>query len=285
MALPNGTTGSTMPRRQLGRHLRELRNRARMTTRTAAQRLEWSEAKIWRIETGQTSLRSLDVEAMCKVYDAPGDLVGTLTALARETKARGWWTTFGDVVSEGFDVYIGLEEAARRLSTYENEVIPGLLQTESYIRALHAAARPDASPGELDRRTQLRLTRQKLVTRAETPLHLDVVIGESALWHTVGGPEVAAEQRAHLRRMAESPNVRIQAVPTEAGYHDGMDSGRFVLLEFPEDLAGEQSEPSVVYVEAFTGPVYLEKDSEIERYRKAFAGIKAAAVDVRTLLD
>src|SRR6266700_3489388 len=102
------TTGSTVPRRQLGRYLRELRNRERLTVRTAAEKLEWSEAKMWRIETGQTSLRSLDVEAMCKIYAAPADLTQALRGLAKETKARGWWHAYGDVIPDGFDVYIGL---------------------------------------------------------------------------------------------------------------------------------------------------------------------------------
>ncbi|WP_435592169.1 helix-turn-helix domain-containing protein [Nocardia sp. bgisy118] len=285
MALPQGTTGSTMPRRQLGRHLRDLRNRARMTTRMAAQQLEWSEAKIWRIETGQTSLRSLDVEAMCKIYGAPGDLVGPLTALAKETKARGWWTAYSDVLGEGFEIYIGLEEAARQLSTYENELVPGLLQTEAYARALLSAARLDASPTEIERRVQLRLARQALVTRGESPVQLDVVISEAVLWRRVGGADVTADQLEHLRRMSELPNVRIKTVPPESGYHAGMESGRFVMLEFPEGRMGEEPEPPVIYVEAFTGPVYLDKDSEIDRYRKAFADIKSVAVDARQVLD
>jgi hypothetical protein len=284
MALPQGTTGSTMPRRQLGRHLRDLRNRARMTTRMAAQQLEWSEAKIWRIETGQTSLRSLDVEAMCKIYGAPTDLVEPLTALARETKARGWWTGYSDVIAEGFEVYIGLEEAARALSTYENELVPGLLQTEAYTRALLRSARPDAPDAEIDRRVQLRMARQALVTRKDAPLQLDVVISEALLWRRIGGDAVTAAQLEHLRRMCDRPNVRIQLVPSDSGYHDGMDSGRFVLLEFAE-AQGELHEPPVVYVEAFTGPVYLDKEPEIERYRKALASIKSVAVDARTGIE
>ena len=282
MALPQGTTGSTMPRRQLGRHLRDLRNRARMTTRMAAQQLEWSEAKIWRIETGQTSLRSLDVEAMCKIYGAPTDLVAPLTALAKETKARGWWTGYSDVIAEGFEVYIGLEEAARAMATYENELIPGLLQTAAYTRALLKSARPDASDTEIERRVQLRMARQALLTRKDSPLQLDVVISESVLWRRVGGAEVTVEQLAHLQCMCDLPNVRIQLVPTDSGYHDGMDSGPFVLLEFADTAQVELWEPPVVYVEAFTGPVYLDKDHEIERYRKAFANIESVAADART---
>src|SRR5882757_6944726 len=134
--MTDGATGSTVPRRQLGRHLRELRNQARLTVRAAASKLEWSEPKIWRIETGQTSMRSLDVEAMCKVYGAPADLTQGLMGLAKETKGRGWWHAYGDVIPESFDLYIGLEEAATRLSWYASERVPGLLQTEDYARTL-----------------------------------------------------------------------------------------------------------------------------------------------------
>ncbi|MGW4090924.1 helix-turn-helix domain-containing protein [Nocardia sp. NPDC004750] len=285
MALPQGTTGSTMPRRQLGRHLRDLRNRAGMTTRVAAQQLEWSEAKIWRIETGQTSLRGLDVEAMCKVYGAPPDLLEPLRALARDTKAKGWWTTYGDVIAEGFDVYIGLEEAATRLSTYENELLPGLLQTEGYTRALCTAAHPELAAHEIDRRVRLRQARQTLVTRADAPLRLDALIDEAVLRRRLGGPAVTAEQLDHLLRMAQLPNVRIRLVPSDCGYHDGMASGRFVLLEFADAGSDERPEPPVVYLETFTGPVYVDKEHEIARFRAAFASIEAATIDARARIE
>ncbi|MEV0249941.1 helix-turn-helix transcriptional regulator [Nocardia sp. NPDC050712] len=274
-----------MPRRQLGRQLRELRTRARMTTRTAAQQLEWSEAKIWRIETGQTSLRSLDVEAMCKIYGAPEELVAPLAALAKETKSRGWWASYGDVIPEGFEVYIGLEEAARVLASYENELVPGLLQTEDYARALIVAARPGMSALEVDRRVQLRLARQQLILRSESPVQMDVVITEAVLWRRIGGSDVTAAQLEHLRRVCDLPNVRVQVVQSESEYHDGMEAGRFVMLEFPESASGERAEPPVVYIEAFTGPVYLDKAPEIDRYRSAFASIKAASVDARSIIE
>ena len=95
--MPAETTGSTVPRRQLGRYLRELRNQQRLTVKVAAEKLEWSEAKMWRIETGQSSLRSFDVEAMCKIYGAPADLTEALMGLAKETKARGWWHAYGGI--------------------------------------------------------------------------------------------------------------------------------------------------------------------------------------------
>lgn len=256
-----------------------------MTTRVAAQQLEWSEAKIWRIETGQTSLRSLDVEAMCKVYGAPPELLEPLTALARDTKARGWWTAYGDVIPEGFEVYIGLEEAAARLFTYENELVPGLLQTEGYTRAVLTAAHPELSTDEVDRRVRLRQARQALVTRADAPLRLDVLLNEPVLLRRIGSATVAAEQLDHLRRMCDLPNVRIRLVPMDCGYHDGMNSGRFVLLEFPEVQSGELPEPPVVYVEAFTGPIYLDKEPETTRFRTAFASIETVTVDARAGIE
>ncbi len=284
MVLSQLTTGSTMPRRRLGRNLRDLRTRARMTTRTAARHLEWSEAKIWRIETGQTSLRSLDVEAMCKVYGAPAEMVGPLAALAKETKARGWWTAYTDVVAEGFDIYIGLEEAARQLAGYETDLIPGLLQTEAYTRALLRAARPQATATELERRVELRRTRQLLLTRPGAPLRVDMVIPEAVLRHRIGGPAVVAEQLDHLRRICDLPTVRLRVIPDGSDFHAGMETGSFGILEFPADGTVEP-EPPVVYVEAFTGPVYLDKEADFARYRSAFANIAAAAVDARELLD
>src|SRR5215470_10544100 len=112
-------TGSTVPRRQLGRYLRDLRTQAGMSVRAAARNLEWSETKLWRIENGRTSMRSLDVEQMCRMYQASDELTTSLMALAKQTKARGWWLSYEDVINVGFDIYLGLEEVATRLRWYE----------------------------------------------------------------------------------------------------------------------------------------------------------------------
>ncbi|WP_336084800.1 helix-turn-helix domain-containing protein [Nocardia sp. SSK8] len=279
MASPQGVTGSTMPRRQLGRHLRDLRNQARMTTRTAASKLEWSEAKIWRIETGQTSLRSLDVEAMCKVYGAPADLVEPLAALARETKARGWWTGYSDVIPEGFEVYIGLEEAATGLSIYDNGLVPALLQTEDYTRALLEQSVPDLTEGELERRLGVLRARQALITREDSPLRLHVVLTESVLAARVGEEKVGTAQRAWLRELAERDHIRVQVLPSDTGYHAGLESGRFVILDFGVDGSLDRPEPPVVFVETFAGSAYLDKAPDYDRYRGAFIDIAAAATD------
>lgn len=277
--MPEGTTGSTVPRRQLGRYLRDLRNSQRLTVRTAAERLEWSETKIWRIETGQTALRSFDVEAMCRIYGAPPDLTQGLMGLAKETKARGWWHAYGDVIPEGFDVYIGLEEAASTFSWYESELVPGILQTERYAHTLIETGNPGIGEEEINRRVHVRLARQVLLTRVTAPPHLNVVLNEAVIRRPVGGTQIMTGQLARLMEASELPIVSLRIVPFSAGLHYGVMSGPFVILRFPLNGDGEESEPPTVYFEGFTGALYLDKSAEIERYGQAFTNIWSASLD------
>ncbi|MFF0727381.1 helix-turn-helix domain-containing protein [Streptomyces sp. NPDC004134] len=272
-------TGSTVPRRQLGRYLRDLRNQARLTVRSAAHQLEWSEAKMWRIETGQSSLRSFDVETMCKVYGAPADITEALMGLAKETKAKGWWHAYGDVIPEGFDVYIGLQEAASSLTSYQSDLVPGLLQTEGYARAVIRHHNPDETEAEIDRRVRLRIERQTLLTRATTPPSLRLVLNESVLARPVGGPEVMAGQLKSLAEAAGRSNIAIRVAPFAAGLHLGMLSGSFVVLRFPANGDGTESEPPTVYSDGFTGSLYLDKPHEVQSYQEAFEDVWESSPD------
>jgi transcriptional regulator with XRE-family HTH domain len=271
-----------VPRRQLGRYLRDLRNRQHMTVKTAAEQLEWSEAKIWRIETGQTSLRSHDVELICRIYAAPPDLTEALMGLAKETKSRGWWHAYGDVIPENFDLYLGLEEAASGLSWYEAELVPGLLQTEDYARAVISADKPDVPGDEISRRVQLRIERQALIRRPSAPLELRVVLNESMMRRPVGGREVMATQLDALAEAASLPTVRMRVVPFSAGLHHGIMTGPFEILRFPVNGDGQDSEPPTVYVDGFTGDLYLDKPAEVVQYTSAFEAIWDAALDETT---
>ncbi len=275
--MTDGPTGSTIPRRQLGRHLRDLRNRAGLTARAAAQALEWSEAKLWRIETGQTSLRGLDVEAMCRMYGAPTTLAERLTVLARETKARGWWQSYTDVIPEGFDLYLGLEDSAARLCSYAAELVPGILRTEDYARAVLG---PDLrSEEELDRRVRACVARQAVLTRPTAAPSLRVAFGEAVLRRPVGGGRVMAGQLDRLLEVAHYPNVAIRVVPFAAGLHAGLQCGPFVMMRFPTIGDGRETEPPMVYRDGLTGPLYLDKPHEIADYDAAFAAIWTAACD------
>jgi hypothetical protein len=269
--MPEGTTGSTVPRRQLGRYLRDLRNQARLTVRAAARTLEWSEPKLWRIETGQTSLRSLDVEAMCRIYGASPELTQALMALAKETKAKGWWHAYGDVIPEEFDLYIGLEEAASGIDRYDAELVPGLLQTEDYARVLIEKDTPGVPAEELDRRAHVRTARQSILQRAVNPPILRVALGESVLHRPIGSRAIMAAQLDHLAEMTCMDNVSLRVVPFSAGLHDGLMTLPFVMLRFPLAPDGKQTEPPTVYIESLTGALYLEKPNEIERYSAAFS--------------
>ena len=273
------TTGSTVPRRQLGRYLRDLRGRQRITVKAAAAALEWSETKLWRVENGHTSLRSHDVELMCRIYAAPPDMTEALMGLAKETKAKGWWHAYGDVIPEGFDVYIGLEEAASQISWYESELVPGLLQTEQYARSVIKDDNPGVDDEEIDRRVQLRLARQALVRRRTAPLRLHVALNEAILRRPVGGPDVMSAQLGSLAEASGQPNVSLRVVPFSAGLHRGLMSGPFELLRFPLNGDGHESEPATVYADGFTGALYLDKPHEVERYANAFESILSAALD------
>jgi len=265
--------GSTVPRRQLGRYLRDLRNEAGLTVRAAARQLERSEPTLWRMENGLTSMRSIEVEAMCRLYGAGEDITKALVALAKETKARGWWQAYGDVVPEWFDLYVGLEAAASRISWYESELVPGLCQTEDYARALIRLDHQDAADDEIDRYVQLRMGRQAILRRPIDPPVLQVALRESILRCPVGGSPVMAAQLRGLVQASELPNVSLRVVPFAAGLHPGMMSGPFEVLRFPVNGGGLESEPPTVYADIYTGAIYLDKKHEVECYDRAFGDI------------
>lgn len=283
--MPDVLTGSTVPRRQLGRYLRDLRNQAGLLVKDAARGLEWSEAKMWRIETGQTSLRSLDVEAMCRLYGAAPDITSALMSLAKETKARGWWAAYGDAVPEWFDLYVGLEAAASRLFLYEQELVPGLFQTEDYARTLIRADHPDEDEAETERRVRLRMARQSVVRRMIDPPALQVTLNESVLRWPVGGADIMAAQLDRLATASELPNISLRVVPFAVGFHPGIVSGSFNIIRFPLNGNGEESEPPTVYADLFTGALYLDKPGEIERYSQAYSSIWERALNEESSRD
>lgn len=228
---------------------------------------------MWRIETGQTSLRSHDVETMCRVYGAPEELKIALMGLAKETKGKGWWHAYGDVIPDGFDLFIGLEEAACSREEYSPELIPGLFQTPDYLYALFRKNRPELEDEEVERRVQLRVQRQTLVTRVTAPPDLKMVLSEAVIRRVIGGPAVMAAQLDQLAALSERPNVSLRVVPFSAGSHRGLDTGPFIILRFPTKGDGRDCEPPTVYVQGFTGALYLDRPREIDRYAEAFTVI------------
>ena len=278
-------TGSTVPRRQLGRYLRDLRNQAGLTAKVAAHELERSEPTMWRIETGQTSVRAIDVQLMCDLYGASAELTDALKGLAKETKARGWWHTYGDAVPEWFDLFVGLEGAANRMSEYEDSLVPGLFQSGGYARTVITADHPDESGAEIDRRVELRMGRQAILRRPLDPPVLQVALRESVLRCPVGGNAVMADQLDHLVEVSELPNVSLRVVPMSAGFHPGTLTASFTVLRFPLNGGGQDSEPPTIYKELYTGALYLDKPHEVERFDAAFEAIWETSLDETAARD
>ncbi|MDT0309757.1 DUF5753 domain-containing protein, partial [Streptomyces sp. DSM 44917] len=183
-----------------------------------------------------------------------------------------------------FDLYVGLEEAAVSQDSYQSDIIPGLFQTEGYARDVIRTHTRGTGDAELEGRVRLRIERQTILTRVTAPLTLRVALSETVLRRPVGGPQVMAHQLAHLVYMAERPNVTLRVVPLSAGMHDGVATGPFVILRFPLNGEGRETEPPTVYADGYTGCLYLDKPNEVEQYDGAFRRIWDAALDDRASL-
>jgi transcriptional regulator with XRE-family HTH domain len=247
-AIGSDRGGPTVQRMLVGAKLRRLRTDLGLTREQAADHIRASAWKIHRLENGQVSFKERDLL----------EIADTL-ALAREANHPGWWQHYGDVLPAWFRAYVDLESAASLIRTYEGQYIPGLLQTDDYIRAVvHAAHLTDTSD-EVGRRVRLRMARQTLLTRDQPP-RLWAVIDEAALRRPVGGPEVMRGQLERLIEATKLATVTLQLLPFAAGAHPAM-AGAFSILRF-----GDQELPDVVYLEHLTGASYLDKRDEVERY-------------------
>lgn len=258
----------TVRRRRLGLELRRLREQAGVTIDYVAEQLECSASKISRIETGHSGATPRDVRDMLGIYGVTGVESDELVQIARDARQKGWWHPYSPVLTSA---YVGLETEAESIRAYEQQVVPGLLQTEEYARAMIRAARPDISADEVERRVHVRMRRQLLLGQ-DDPVDLWVVLDESVLSRPVGGDAVMRRQMERLAEAAELPNVTLQVLPFEAGAHAGMD-GTFAIIKFAEKV-----DTDVVFAENATGGLFLEKAEELRKYRFIFDHIRAAAL-------
>jgi transcriptional regulator with XRE-family HTH domain len=258
----------TVRRRRLSGELRRLRDQAQLTIDDVAEKLACSASKISRIETGHVSVTPRDTREMLKLYGVEPNQLEALVQLAKEARKKGWWHSYNEVFTGAF---VGLEAETSSLRAYQALLIPGLLQTEDYMRAVIRAARPDANEAHVEKRVKARLARQRLLTDLDPPRYW-AVIDEAVLCRTVGGPKVMHAQLNWLIARASLPHVTIQVLPFSAGAHAGME-GPFLILGFPE-----QADPDVVYVDNTTAGIYLEEPAEILRYTLMFDHLRAAAL-------
>ena len=257
--VPGG--GPTVLRIVLGQQLRALRERAGVTREAAGDRIRGSHAKISRLENGRTGFKERDVADLLSLYGVhDAEERAQMLALTRRANAPGWWHRYSDLLPPWFETYVGLEQAAAQIRTYEPQFVPGLLQTEAMVRHVTALGHGSMSDEELERRVELRLRRQRVLD-AEDPPTLWAVVDEAALRRLTGGAEVMRAQVDHLLEVSDRRHVVVQMVPFHLGGHAGA-GGPFSILRF----ARESEVPDVVYLEQLTSALYLDKRSDVDDY-------------------
>jgi transcriptional regulator with XRE-family HTH domain len=255
--------GPTVLRRLLGAQLRRLRERQGITREEAGYAIRASGSKMSRLELGRVGFKERDVADLLTLYGVTNENErDTLLALAQDANSPGWWHRYGDVLPGWFETYVGLEEAAALIRTYELQFIPGLLQTEEYARAVISLGNSSSPLEEIDQRVSLRRTRQKLLATGDAP-RLWAVVDEAALRRPIGGRDVMRGQIERLIEATKLPGVILQVLPFRVGGHTA-EAGAFTILRFPEsDL------PDVVYVEQLTSALYLDRRDDVDSYMEA----------------
>jgi transcriptional regulator with XRE-family HTH domain len=258
----------TVKRRRLAAEMRQHREAANVTAEAVAEALECHPSRISRIEAGSVNVTSRDVRDYLEFVGLRGPELEALVELAKQAKKKGWWQSYRDVLTGS---YVGLESEAATIRTFEAQLVPGLLQTEEYVRAMTRAIKPIATDEEIQRRVEVRLRRQELLTQDEPPKYW-AVIDESVLHRAVGGADVMRAQLVQIVSLSELANVDIQVLPFAAQAHAALD-GSFQMLHY-----ADPKDAPVVYIEALGGTgLYLEEPDEIQAYTTVFDHIRAVA--------
>lgn len=273
--------GPAVRRRKLGEELRSLRHTTGLTSREAARLLGWHQSKVSRIETGASGVTPGDVTRLLDAYDVNDvHLRSLLEALAGSAGGggTGWWHAYRGLIPPQYRDFISLESQAGAARTLETSVVPGLLQTAGYARAVTESSLDGLPPGQLDSLVEVRLARQG-VLHSQRPLRLSVVLDEAVLRRGVGGPQVMREQLEHLAQAARLPHVHLQLLPFESGSYIGL-TGPFVIFSFPNI-----SDLDVVVLDHLTSSLYLERREDLEAYSSAFRTMQAHALSPERSLD
>jgi len=264
--------GATVLRMMLGAQLRRFREAADITPDRAGYAIRASRSKISRMEHGRVSFKERDVADLLTVYGVTDeDVRAGLLSLARQANAQGWWAQYGDILPDWFEAYLGLEEAASLIRTYELQFVHGLFQTEEYARAVTVLGHSAAPADEVERRVSLRMKRQDLLTCPDPP-RMWSVMDEEALRRPLGGRKVMRAQLSHLAEVTAMPTVTLQVMPFRRGGHAGA-GGSFTVLRF-----GEPDLPDVVYLEQLTSALYLDRRGHVDHYMEVMDHLSADAL-------
>jgi transcriptional regulator with XRE-family HTH domain len=255
--------GPTALRIVLGAQLRRLREAAEISRADAGYSIRGSESKISRLELGRVGLKERDVADLLTMYGVTDQAEREqFLEMVKRSNQPGWWHRFNDLMPDWFQDYVGLEEAAIRILTYELQFVPGLMQTEAYARAIASHGRPDSAGPDVERRVGLRMNRQKILNRPGAP-RLWAVVDESVLHRPIGGREVMLDQLDHLLELTREPQITLQVVPFALSGYSA--EAPFTMLRF-----GEPELPDLVYIEHLAGALYLDKRDEVELYSRVF---------------
>jgi hypothetical protein len=264
--------GPTVPRMLLGIQLRRMREAAGVSPDQAGYEIRASRSKISRMENGRVRFKERDVTDLLTLYGITDEKTHAgLVSLVRQANSPGWWSKYGDVMADWFEAYLGLEMVASVIRTFELQFVHGLFQTEDYARAVTLLGHTAAPAEEIDRRVNMRLKRQDLLSGPEPP-QVWSVIDEGALRRPVGGAAVMRAQLKRLVEVAELRHVTIQVVPFSRGGHAAA-GGSFTVLRF-----GEPDVPDVVYLEQLTSALYLDKREDVDHYMEVMNQLSTEAL-------
>jgi len=268
----SGDEGPMLRRRRLGVELKRCREAAGLTQEQVSQHFEWHAAKMTRVETAKVAVTSRDVKDLLTLYDVhDGEYRDGLVELARSSRGRPWWAEYRDIVQP--DSYIALEAEASALRNWEPTVIPGLLQTEAYMRALFATVAAAGRRIGIDRAVSLRRARQRRLTGDPT-LALYAIIDESTIRRQIGGQAVMTAQLRHLTTLSELPNVQVQILPYSAGEHPLLGTS-LAILEFHD-----AADLDIVYLEGTGRPAHhIRQPAEVVRHREQFERLSMRCLD------
>ncbi|MFJ9725890.1 helix-turn-helix domain-containing protein [Streptomyces sp. NPDC101209] len=274
--------GPAVRRRKLGTELRALRTAAGLTSGEAARQVGWHQSKVSRIETGASGVKPADVRLLLDAYGVTdSQLREFVLVLAGSDESVGrhhWWHAYRGILPPTYRDFISLESQASAMRTLETSVVPGLLQTPEYARAVTRAAVDGLDDERLDALVEVRLARQD-VLRSDPPLELTAVLDEAVLHREIGGPDVMARQRERLLEAARLPQVRLQVLPFAAGAHVGV-TGPFVIFSFSSTF-----DLDVVVLDHLTSSLYLERKEDLEAYTQAFNALRNHALSPEDSLD
>jgi transcriptional regulator with XRE-family HTH domain len=261
----------TVRGRRMMREVVRLRQASGLSMETAAQRLDWSKSKLYRIEAGRTRITTDDLEDMLDLYGVRSPQREALIQLGRDARKRGWWTAYADVFTGS---YIAMEAEAASIRINAN-VVPGIFQTPDYASEMIARTRPSITTDDAERTVVARTARQEALFGRDHPPQIHVILDEAVLHRQVGGPTGMRQQLIALEDVATRPDITVQVLPFTAGASAGMD-GRFTILTFPDP-----EDPPVAYVEGLMGDVYLESERELDVYNLAWSHLVGQALDPR----